>query len=180
MGERPAPRIYVASLSDYNAGRLHGVWLDAAQDADDLAEAVQQMLSTSREPVAEEYAIHDYEGFTPYQLGEYTPLTEVSAIACGAVEHGPAFLHYALVLDPGDRRERLPMFDDRYRGHWETFSQYAQSYLDDMGVDLDLLITDDWLRPYVRIDVESFADELASEFEISEGDGGVYVFELPG
>ncbi len=28
---RVQPRIYVASLSDYNAGRLHGQWLDAAE-----------------------------------------------------------------------------------------------------------------------------------------------------
>ena len=30
---RARPRIYVASLPDYNAGRPHGRWIDAAQDA---------------------------------------------------------------------------------------------------------------------------------------------------
>ena len=32
----PSPRIYVASLSDYNAGRLHGVWIDAAEELDEI------------------------------------------------------------------------------------------------------------------------------------------------
>ena len=30
------PRIYVASLSDYNAGRLHGTWIHADDDPDDI------------------------------------------------------------------------------------------------------------------------------------------------
>ena len=46
------PRIYVASLSDYNAGRLHGTWLDADVEAADLAEGVQAMLASSPEPGA--------------------------------------------------------------------------------------------------------------------------------
>lgn len=61
-GERvghPGPRIYVASLSDYNAGRLHGSWLDANQPVDQLNDGVQAMLASSTEPLAEEYAIHD-------------------------------------------------------------------------------------------------------------------------
>ena len=37
------PRIYVASLSDYNAGRLHGVWLEAT-DLDSVRVGVAAML----------------------------------------------------------------------------------------------------------------------------------------
>lgn len=42
-------RIYVASLSDYNAGILHGTWIDFAQltDLDDLRAAIAAMLATS-------------------------------------------------------------------------------------------------------------------------------------
>src|SRR5579884_2064992 len=77
------PRIYVASLTDYNAGRLYGAWLDAAQDADELHDAVARMLHASPEPVAEEYAIHDYEGFGPLRLDEFTDLDTVSRLARG-------------------------------------------------------------------------------------------------
>lgn len=41
------PRIYVASLSDYNAGTLHGRWIDATQDADGIRADVEEMLAAS-------------------------------------------------------------------------------------------------------------------------------------
>ena len=50
---KPRPRIYVASLSDYNAGVLHGVWLDATQDEEELQAGITAMLDASRESVAE-------------------------------------------------------------------------------------------------------------------------------
>ena len=31
-----SPRIYVACLAAYNAGRLHGRWIDANQSAEDI------------------------------------------------------------------------------------------------------------------------------------------------
>src|SRR5580704_284540 len=66
-----SPRIYVASLSDYNAGRLHGAWISAAQTAEELSESVQEMLNSSPSPGAEEFAIHDFDGFGPLRLNEY-------------------------------------------------------------------------------------------------------------
>lgn len=53
------PRIYVASLSDYNNGLLHGEWIDAGQEPDEIHEQVQAMLAESESPGAEEWAIHD-------------------------------------------------------------------------------------------------------------------------
>ncbi len=35
------PRIYVACLAAYNNGHLHGAWIDAAQDAWSIYDAVQ-------------------------------------------------------------------------------------------------------------------------------------------
>ena len=64
------PRIYVACLAAYNGGRLHGEWIDADQSADDIGEAIKQMLSRSPEPCAEEWAIHDHENFQGIELGE--------------------------------------------------------------------------------------------------------------
>jgi len=46
------PRIYVASLADYNAGRLHGCWIDADQSADAIRDEIAQMLAESKEPIA--------------------------------------------------------------------------------------------------------------------------------
>jgi len=57
------PRIYVACLAAYNAGILHGQWIDCTADVDELEAAIQKILKASPIAGAEEWAIHDYEGF---------------------------------------------------------------------------------------------------------------------
>ena len=49
IGTETKPRIYVASLSDYNAGRLHGRWIDADQDAVGIRANITVMLAESKE-----------------------------------------------------------------------------------------------------------------------------------
>src|SRR5260370_29884745 len=71
------PRIYVAALSDYNAGRLHGAWINANQEPEELQAAITAMLAKAKEPIAEEWAIHDYEGFEPLRLSEYESIEHV-------------------------------------------------------------------------------------------------------
>lgn len=73
-------KIYVASLSDYNAGRLHGVWIDCEDlDSDEILEEIEAMLSESPEPYAEEWAIHDFE--SPIPIGEYASIEEIVLIS---------------------------------------------------------------------------------------------------
>src|ERR1700722_1252880 len=78
------PRIYVASLSDYNAGRLHGEWLDAAQDPEAILAGISAMLAASPEPGAEEWAIHDYEQFCGVRLCEDECIESESKSALGS------------------------------------------------------------------------------------------------
>jgi len=177
---RPAPRIYVASLSDYNAGRLHGTWIDAAQEPDEIATEVGAMLASSSTPGAEEYAIHDFEGFGPARLDEYETLETVSTLARGIAEHGNAFAHYAATI--GSRStEDLAGFSDAYLGHYATIEEYAEALVDDLGYD-DVIerALPEHLHPYVHFDTEGFARdlELSGDVSTSDGDGGVYVFDM--
>ena len=64
-------RIYVADLAAYNNGILHGVWIDATQDIDDIQEQINDMLASSPEEDAEEYAIRDDEGFAGVNWHRY-------------------------------------------------------------------------------------------------------------
>ena len=71
-------RIYVASLYDYNDGRLEGKWLDLADysDASELMEAIEEMLDDLTKKyndgeVREEWAVHDYEGIPSTLASEY-------------------------------------------------------------------------------------------------------------
>ncbi len=171
------PRIYVASLSDYNAGRLHGTWLDATDDVETLTTGVNDMLARSPEPGAEEWAIHDYEGFGPLHLSEYENLDTIARIADGIATHGPAFAHWAAIT--GTATEDLDDFDDAYLGHAESIKAYAEELIDDLGyTDLIERAIPDHLQSYVKFDVEAFAHdlELSGDVTTSEGDGGVYVF----
>ena len=43
------PRIYVACLAAYNAGTLHGAWIDADQSAEAIWAEIRAMLATSPE-----------------------------------------------------------------------------------------------------------------------------------
>ncbi len=173
------PRLYVASLSDYNAGRLHGRWIDAAQDGDEVWAEVEVMLKASPEPFAEEWAIHDYEGFGPLRLGEYEDLPTVAKVARAIVEYGPAYAHWASIVgihDPDD----LERFEDVFLGHAESVEAYAEELLDELGyLELIERSLSEHLQPYVRFDVAGFARdlELSGDMTTSEGEGGVYVFD---
>ncbi|MBU2862518.1 antirestriction protein ArdA [Reinekea forsetii] len=81
-------RIYVACLAAYNNGKLHGVWIDACLDVDDIQEQVNEMLASSPEEDAEEWAIHDYEGYGSYNVSEYEGFESAHEIACFISEYG--------------------------------------------------------------------------------------------
>lgn len=126
------PQIYVASLSDYNAGRLYGIWIDATQDCSDILEQIEKMLEGSTEEVAEDWAIHDTEGFCGYDVSEHHNLEELSAVANGIDEYGAAFAAYTdclkeLISEHNDFIEKLnsEYFEEAYCHHWESEKDFA-------------------------------------------------------
>lgn len=174
----PRPRIYVASLSDYNAGRLHGRWIDAARDPAELHADIDAMLRVAPARDAEEWAIHDHEGFGDWRLSEYESIETVSAVAAGIVEHGPAVAAWASHVD-GDLDE-LARFEDAYRGVWNSVEAYAEDLLDDLGAAGTLAAAvPDWIEPYVHLDVDGFARdlELSGDIWVSVVEGGVAIFD---
>ena len=180
--EESPTRIYVASLSDYNDGRLHGRWLDADQGAETLSAAVNRMLTSSPMPGAEEFAIHDYEGFGPIRLDEYEPLETVSRLARGIAEHGEAFAHWVALNDMRDELA-FQQFEDAYLGCFESLEAYAQELLDDLGYEDSFeAVVPGFLQPYVKIDVEGFARdlELSGDVATARGRDGVYVYDMRG
>jgi antirestriction protein len=172
------PRIYVASLSDYNAGILHGEWIPADQEPDELGEAVQGMLERSPTVGADEFAIHDFEGFGHYRVGEYETLDWVSRIARGIVEHGQAFGAWADRCNHDD--DDLAQFEDAYLGEWGSMSEYAEELLDDLGYLRAVEETvPDMIQPYVRVDIDAFAHDLELSGDITsvEHARGVWLFD---
>ena len=126
-------RIYVACLAAYNNGYLHGEWIDATQDMDDIQEQVQAMLKASPiEEEAEEYAIHDYEGYGSYRLGEYEGLERAHEIACFIEEHGE--LASDLLNQFNDNiDEATRAKEENYCGCYSSIADYAQELTEQSG-----------------------------------------------
>ena len=172
------PKIYVASLSDYNDGRLFGRWLNADQTADELYDAVKSMLDASPMPNAEEWGIFDYEGFGPLRIDEYEDFRTVSMLANGITEHGEAFAHWVDLTSERDENA-VTNFQSSYLGCFESLGAYAESLLEDLGyLDMIQPPLPEFLQPYVSIDIESLARdiELSGDVMTAEGSEGVYVF----
>lgn len=118
-------RIYVADLAAYNNGILHGVWIDATDDVDDIQEQINKMLAESPEECAEEYAIHDYEGFEGYPLGEYAGIQTAHDIAC-FIEEFPSIAGELLSHFGGDIDEARQAMEDNYCGCYRSVADYAE------------------------------------------------------
>lgn len=166
------PRIYVASLSDYNAGRLHGAWidLDETTTVDEVEEAVQAMLATSPEPVAEEWAIHDYEGFGGIRIEEYAGFAFVVEVAAGMAEHGDAYA--AWVMDDSSNTDP-GRFRDCFVGEYEDAGAYAyEKAQEQYGRELDDI-------PFINyVDWDQCGDEWLSDYNTADAPGGgIYVFD---
>jgi antirestriction protein len=171
------PRIYVASLSDYNAGRLVGRWLPAAADLEELHEGVQTMLASSPEPGAEEFAIHDYEGFGDYRLDEYESLETVAALARGIAEHGLAFAALAAHVGGPYLAEEPRRFSESYLGAWQSLPEFVEQMTDESGWASYLEGLPGCMQPYVHIDFEQLAHDVQLELAVMPHADGVWVFD---
>ncbi len=175
MTDTVHPRIYVACLASYNSGTLHGAWIAADQDAEDIRLEINAMLAQSPEQGAEEYAIHDMDEFCGIDIGEYESIDKVAEIAALLVEHGPAYAAYY------DHEGDMPSGDaflDAYCGRYDTEQDYAEEMVDDTGM-LDEM--PEQLRYYFDyaawtrdLFISDFYSVRASEYDSAAY--GVYVF----
>lgn len=170
------PWIYVASLADYNAGRLHGRWIDANQSADAIREQIAQMLAESKEPVAEEWAIHDYEYFGDLKLSEFADIDQVAEAAHQIVEHGPVFAALLSYLGGiGCIDEALRYMDGAYCGEFHSLTDYAEQFIDDCYAD-SLKALPEFIRWHVDYEGIGRDMELGGDIFCLECEGKVHVF----
>ena len=144
-------RIYVASLTDYNNGILHGAWLDFDdfESAGEVWEAVEDMLKASPTAArtgyrAEEYAIHDFEGWCGVRLGEYERIEalwrayEVLSKMLDDDKCEPEAIRvYAEYIGAGIAEiddEFRDEFDDRFSGRWDCETDFAEDLLTESGM----------------------------------------------
>lgn len=117
-------RIYVADLAAYNAGYLHGVWIDMTDDLDSIWEQINVMLTASPVDDAEEHAIHDHEGFQGYSVSEYDSIDELHEVA-GFLDDYPDF-GGELLSHTSDLAEAQKVAEESYSGCYTSVADYAQ------------------------------------------------------
>ncbi len=159
-------RFYAACLASYNAGRLHGAWIDASTDVDEMQAAINKMLRASsypnvevacpdcdapdpecptchgrgKVPSAEEYAIHDYE--ERWNLGEYPGLERIvkfMELVEKAEDRG---------IDADDVQAILDHFgtdyidtagdaiENNFHGTYDSLTEYAEQFAEEVYGDV--------------------------------------------
>ncbi|MCA1604024.1 MAG: antirestriction protein ArdA [Acidobacteria bacterium] len=184
-GDRP--EIWVGSLSDYNHGFLHGMWVAADQEPEAIQEQIAWILRTSPATqrygeIAEEWGIFDYSGFCGYRVDEYASLDTVSLIARGITEHGSAYAGWVEYV--GDTSQELldeESFHDHYEGTYDSLEAYVEYILEETGfyseLDRALAGIPEDIRRYIEVDVEGIAEEWGQGLHVVEAeDGRVHVF----
>lgn len=150
------PRIYVACLAAYNDGYLHGAWI-LATSPDEIMEQVRTMLADSPVSGAEEWAIHDYEGFEGASLSEYASFESVCALAEFIGEHGPLgakiYGYFGNDLD-----EAMAAFEN-YAGEYHSAADFAEELVRDSGTEIPSSLD-------YYIDWQAYARDMALNGEI--------------
>ena len=172
------PSIYVASLSDYAAGRMYGAWIDAAQTPEKIRSDIADMLAASPHRSAEEWDIRECAGFWSYDVHEMATLAEVSAVAEGIVEHGELFAQW-LEMEIAHPRHQpeglLDKYGDSFMGRWDDAESFAAELLHERFEGADTLLVQYFdYAAYVRDMV------LNSEISVLNSGGEVVVFRHPG
>ena len=156
------PKVYVACLAAYNNGILHGSWIDANQDVESIHDAIKDMLASSPIANAEEWAIHDYEGFCGLRLSEYESIEKVAEMAAMIEEHGEAWAKFAEY--EGIEYATLERFEEAYAGEWNSEEDFAESLASEtmeipkhleFYIDYEKLARDLFINDYFSADSEN-------------------------
>jgi len=162
------PRIYVACLAAYNSGVLHGAWIEVEDDADAVWSEIRAMLAASPVPMAEEFAIHDYEGFGGVEIAEYASVARVVEIAAFLRERGELG---ALVLGEvgGDLDAAGAALDNQYHGVFSSLADCFQEITEESTVipeSLRLYIDYEAMARDARLNGEVFTVEIGDQVHV--------------
>ena len=166
--ELDKPSIWVACLSAYNSGYLHGAWIVPKTTKEELLEQIQEVLKGSPMDDAEEWAIHDYNNFP--DLGEYPDLEKVCEVQRAFEEYEPSIVHGYLSnfcdWDAGSLKEDI---EEAFVGTFGNFLEYAIQTAD------ETMEIPDHIAGYFNYD--DFARDLEMDYWTADAPGyQVHIF----
>ena len=153
--------------------------LAAAREPDELYADINAILAGSREPNAEEWAIHDYEQFGRWKVGEFDSIEQISRVAKNIAEHGYAYSAWADVFDGEDASFDTDAFHEAYLGHYDSVTDYVEQMADDLGYEQKLDKLPEYLRGYTRIDYAAIGRDMELSGDIAtvqDPNGGLWIF----
>lgn len=117
-------KIYIASLSDYNEGRLIGEWVDLSEieDVYDIEEKIEKILEKSKCEIAEDWSIHDYEDVPNF--GENPDLEKIVNYCEMYKKHGEAWKAFCNLV--GEDYATQSDFEGQYKGEYESKEKFAE------------------------------------------------------
>lgn len=158
----------IDALASYNNGHLHGAWIDAEQEPYAIYDAVQAMLAVSPMQDAEEWAIHDYEGFEGVRLSEWEGFAEASDLAAFIAEHGKVGAE--LIATLGSLEYARKAIEDSYAGAYRSLADFAEE-LTEQSTEIP-----ENLRFYIDYDRMARDIEINDVFTVETGYEQVHVF----
>lgn len=173
------PKIYVADLAAYNAGRLIGEWLYLPDyhDVDDLMRDVKDVLEEG-----EEWAVHDYEGLPRSLYSEYPGRDGLRQMLyyvdlldeCRRPDAADYFVQYIALDRDYDPEEWPDYFQQSYRGTYESPEDWAYEYIESTGMLGDM---PENLQYY--FDYEKFARDvrIGGDMDFHRDGAQVHVFD---
>ena len=151
------PRLYIASLKDYNNEKLYGVWVDADQPPELILREINLMLKNSKFKNAEEWRIDGFENFGDFEVSEFDSLNNISKLAFLIIEHGEIFADF--VNYQGEFTENSEEnFLESYVGLYdskESFSMihfdttYPNTCIDSLYIDYEMYMRDLFCESYI-------------------------------
>lgn len=169
------PQIYVACLSAYNNGKLHGMWIDCTQDASDIQDDIEWMLSWSpccNYEACEEWAIHDFQNWHGIHIDEYEDIEKLAELAQILSEHGEAYAAY-YEYDSSDAT--VENFQEHYWGEFKNEEDFVYDQLEQQGLIKSL---EDMGIPSFYLNLSAIARDwfIDSYYSVEESYNKVYVF----
>lgn len=180
--ERHMPKVWIAALGAYNDGQLHGRWVDAGRNVDEVWQDVRDILATSPVADEQEFGIFDHEGFYGLDIHEYEPLDRVATIATGIRLHGEGFAHWLAYAGTDDLESAEEAFEQAYVGEFEDDDELKRHLEQEAGVEAALKTVErklGWLALYVTFDADSYYEHLQvnGDLHVSYGaTGKVFAF----
>jgi antirestriction protein len=152
-------KIYVACLASYNNGVLHGRWIDASSDVDEMREEVNAMLRDSRFPNVEVDCPQCHGvGTQTFHNSETGDIRQGDCLVCGGKGVVPSAEEFAIHDSEG-----LP----------KSFGEY--SGLQAVADFVELVESLEWLDDSdVAEIVDEFGDTKEAESALDDSFAGIY------